>query len=98
MRSQLRRMKMITNSRWLVLCSVTTALVFTSLANVSTYECRELERVSVAAGGMMQPAYLGRKLVFTRKDNIIKSNGVFFHQKYVMNPAWRRGIPGLRRK
>jgi hypothetical protein len=92
MRSQLRRMKMITNSRWLALCNVTAALVFTSSANASTYECRELERVSVAAGGMMQPAYPGRELVFTRNGNIIESNGVFFHQKYVMTPLGEEGF------
>ena len=34
----------------------------------------------------MQPAYPGRELVFTRNGNIIESNGVFFHQKYVMTP------------
>ena len=85
-------MKIFTNKRWLVLCAVTAGLIFAGLANASTYECRELERVSVSAGGMMQPAYPGRELVFTRDGNVIESNGVFFHPEYVMTPLGRGGF------
>ena len=67
-------MKIFANKRWLVLCAVTAGLIFAGSANASTYECRELERVSVSAGGMMQPAYPGRELVFTRDGNVIESN------------------------
>ena len=34
----------------------------------------------------------GLKLVFTRNGNIIKSNGVFFHQKYMMTPLGEEGF------
>ena len=85
-------MKIFTIKRWLVLCAVTAGLIFAGLANASTYECRELERVSVSAGGMMQPAYPGRELVFTRDGNVIESNGVFFHPKYVMTPLREGGF------
>ena len=85
-------MKIFTIKRWLVLCAVTAGLIFAGLANASTYECRELERVSVSAGGMMQPAYPGRELVFTRDGNVIESNGVFFHPEYVMTPLGEGGF------
>ena len=54
-------------------------------------KCRELERVLVAAGYMMQPAYPGRELVFTRNGNIIECNGVFFRQKYMMTSLGGEG-------
>ena len=92
MRSLLRRVKIITNSRWLALCSVTAALVFTSSANASTYECRELKRVLVAAAGMMQSADPGLESVYTRYGDIIESNGVFFYQKYVTTPLSEKGF------
>jgi hypothetical protein len=85
-------MKIFTNKRWLVLCAVTAGSIFAGLANASTYECHELERVSVSAGGMMQPAYPGRELVFTRDGNVIESNGVFFHPEYVVTPLGRGGF------
>ena len=85
-------MKIFANKRWLVLRAVTAGLIFAGSANASTYECRELERVSVSAGGMMQPAYPGRQLVFTRDGNIIESNGVFFHPEYVMTPLGEGGF------
>ncbi len=90
--AQLDIMTVITNNRWISLCPVVAALIATSPAIALTYECHELERVSVAASGMMQPAYPGRELVFSRNASVIDSNGVFFHPKYLMTPLGEDGF------
>lgn len=48
----------------------------------NTFNCIELERVSLASSGSMRPVYEGRTLTFTREADIISANGVFYHDAY----------------
>ena len=47
-----------------------------------SYECIELERVTVANSGLMTPAYPGRTIKFTLGANKIEASGVFYHNEY----------------
>ena len=66
-----------------ILISFTLIVIFSQklLADFS-YECVELERVTVADSGLMTPAYPGRILKFNLKNNKIVASGVFYHNKY----------------
>jgi hypothetical protein len=59
------------------------------------FECTEIERVSVAAAGMMQPAYPGRQINFTLDGDKITSNGVFFHARYDITLLDEDGFRGF---
>jgi hypothetical protein len=67
----------------------------TQYASSMEYECTEIERVSVAAAGMMQPAYPGRQINFTLDGDKITSNGVFFHTRYDITPLGGDGFRGF---
>lgn len=47
-----------------------------------TFNCVEIERVSLASSGSMRPVYEGRTLTFTRDQSNIQGDGVFYHKTY----------------
>ena len=62
---------------------LTTAFAHPLQAN-GTYECKELERISLAAEGSMRPVYEGRAVTFTWNDQGFSGNGVFYHKDYAV--------------
>ena len=66
-----------------ILLTFTLIVIFSQklLADLS-YECVELERVTIAETGLMTPAYPGRLLKFTLYNNKIVASGVFYHDVY----------------
>ena len=58
-------------------------LATTSAAEaLGTFNCEELDRVSLSAEGAMRPVYEGRSLAFTWTENNLSGDGVFYHTIY----------------
>jgi hypothetical protein len=91
--------RLILSTVFVVAClSVTPAIASNINPGMNTnmkFECTEIERVSVAAAGMMQPAYPGRQINFTLDGDKITSNGVFFHARYDITLLDEDGFRGF---
>ena len=91
--------RLILSTVFVVTClsvTLTTASNINSGMNTNMkFECTEIERVSVAAAGMMQPAYPGRQINFTLDGDKITSNGVFFHARYNITQLGEDGFRGF---
>jgi len=57
-----------------------------------TFNCVELERVSLASSGSMRPVYEGRTLTFTKDEGIILGDGVFYHEAYEITALGEDGF------
>jgi len=60
-----------------------------------TFNCTQLDRLSLSAEGAMRPVYEGRTLTFAWADDTLSGDGVFYHDSFDISALGQTGFRAI---